>query len=39
MTVIAVEDEYSRTMRAEKEALADGFICDFRELFKEQDAI
>ena len=39
MTVIAVEDEYSRTMRAEKEALADGFICDFRELLKEQDAI
>ena len=32
MTVYAVEDTFSKAMRKEKEALADGFICDFREL-------
>ena len=26
------EDTFSKAMRKEKEALADGFICDFREL-------
>ena len=31
-TVYAVEDTFSKAMRKEKEALADGFICDFREL-------
>ena len=36
MTVYAVEDTFSKDMRAEKEALADGFIGDFRELLKEQ---
>lgn len=36
MTVYAVEDAFSEAMRAEKKALADGFICDFRELLKEQ---
>lgn len=35
MTVIAVEDEFSRKMRGEKEALADGWIENYRELLEE----
>lgn len=33
MRVIAVEDDYSKEMKEEKKSLADGMICDFRELF------
>ena len=32
MTVIAVDDAYSRPMEEEKKQLADGYIRDFREL-------
>ena len=32
MTVIAVEDDFSRLMEAEKRELADGFIRDYSEL-------
>ncbi len=33
MTVVAVEDRFSREIRSEKEALADYFIQDYEELF------
>ena len=32
MTVWAVDDEYSRTMRMEKEELADGFLTSYAEI-------
>lgn len=32
MTVVAVDDEFSKEMRQEKEELADRFICDFYEI-------
>lgn len=35
MTVIAVEDDFSREMRTEKEALADGWIENYWELLRE----
>lgn len=35
MTVIAVEDDFSREMRPEKEALADGWIENYWELLRE----
>ncbi len=34
MTVIAVEDEFSRPLEEEKKALADGFIRDYHELLQ-----
>ena len=32
MTVLAVEDDFSRELSGEKKALADGYICDYSEL-------
>ena len=32
MTVLAVEDDFSRELSVEKKALADGYICDYSEL-------
>lgn len=36
MTVIAVEDDYSKDMRPEKAAMSDGFIRDYFELMSEE---
>lgn len=39
MTVCAVEDEFSASMRKEKQELADFYIQDYRELFKENATV
>ena len=39
MTVCAVEDEFSAAMRKEKQELADFYIQDYRELFKENATV
>lgn len=37
MQVIAVEDAFSKELDAKKQELADGFICDYRQVMQEMD--